>query len=582
MTTRTTPTTWRSRLWRQRRDLAALVVLQVASVGAGLALPTLNAHLIDEGVARGDQATIWKFGGWMLLLCLGQLAAAVGAIFVGARLCVEFGRRLREDVFVSAMRLSPGQVRRMGPASLLTRTTNDVMQVQMLVLLIGTVLAAAPLTMIGAIVLGIRQDAALAWLMALAVPVMLLVIGLFTWLALPGYRRLQPQIDRVNTVLREQLAGLRVTRVFTRERYEQERFGTANDALIATSMKVGRLYLSLGPVVSLVMSLAGVGVVWLGAHRVDEGQAGIGSVIAFISYLVQLMSATLMSTAIVMQLPRAKVSARRLREVMETAPEIDDDTRHDDSVDDRGRNGATSGLRLEGVTVRLPGADAAVLQDVSLRVRPGHTTALVGSTGSGKTTLIEVMHRAVEADAGSVRLDGVDLREMSAARRQSRIHVVPQRAQLFAGTIRSNLQFGADVGDAELAEALRVAEVDFLEAGLDSPVAPAGGNFSGGQRQRLCIARALVGDPDVLLLDDSLSALDGRSAEQVLNNLAADRPDACVVIATSRLSVAVRADDVAVLERGRLLERGSHTELVHLSPTYREFVDSQSMTEEIA
>lgn len=571
-----TPTSWTARLRLQGRTFVALAVLQIVSVGAGLALPALNADLIDEGVARGDQQQIWVYGGWMLLVCLVQLSAAVGAMYLGSTSSVEFGRRLRDDVFTATMRMSPGQVRRFGPATLLTRATNDVMQVQMLVLMVTTVLVTAPLTMIGAVVLGVRQDASLAWLMAVAVPVLLLVIAVFTALSLPGYRRMQPQMDRVNLVLREQLGGLRPTRVFLREHHERRRFDQANDDLIDTSIKVGRLYLSLGPVVTLVMSLGSVLVVWVGAHRVDDGSAQIGSVLAFITYLAQLMSAVLMCSAVVIQFPRARISAGRLREVLDSEPELTRPT-----GEDRPREHGE--LRVDNLTLTHPDATSPILRDVDLKVEPGGLLALVGATGSGKSTLIEALHGAVTAERGVITLGGTKLRELNGEDLRRRVAVVPQRAQLFSGTIRTNLQFAdPTASDERMQDALHAAGVDFLDelGGLDAPVAPSGGNFSGGQRQRLCIARALVGSPDLLLLDDSLSALDGVTAQKVMDHLDGELDDTTVVIATNRVSVASRADAVALLDRGTVHACGPHGELARTSPEYREFVSSQTGVEE--
>ncbi|WP_222192533.1 ABC transporter ATP-binding protein [Modestobacter italicus] len=563
---------------RHAAPLVLLGLLHVAGVAGTLLLPRLNADLIDDGVAQGDQATIWRLGGWMLALSLGQLVVAALAMALGSRIAVLVGRDLRADVFTQVMRFGAGEVRRFGPASLITRSGNDVTQVQMLVLTVCTVLVSVPLTAVGAVVMGVREEPGLAWLMAVAVPALVAVVVGFAWLSLPGHRRLQEQIDQVNGVLREQLTGLRVVRAATRERHEQRRFDEANDALIRTSRGVGGLYLSLGPVVALLLSLASVAVVWFGGHRVAAGDMGIGSVTAFIAYLLQLMSAVLMASAIVMQLPRARVSAARLRELLDVEPDLQQPARP--------RPWATpgSGLELRHATLHRPGAEQPVLRDVDLTLRPGEHVAVVGSTGSGKTTLLQVLSRQLRLTSGSARLDGTDLDQTDLCSARRRVALVPQRAHLFAGTIASNLRYGAPEADDDLLwSALRTAQVDdvvaALPGGLDAPVLAGGTTLSGGQRQRICLARALVARPDHYLLDDATCALDACTEAALLTALREWTRDAGVLSVSQRLSSVRRADRIVVLDRGAVVGHGTHEQLLDDCPTYLEFVDSQSLTE---
>lgn len=575
----------RTHLRPLRGSLALLGLLQVLSVAASLYLPRLNADLIDEGVAQGDQATIWRIGGWMLVLSVGQLALAGLAVWTGARIATYFGHALRERVFTAVMRLGAGEMRRLGQSSLITRCGSDVMQVQMLLLLLCTVLVTAPLTMVGAIVMGVREDPRLSSLMAVAVPVLVAVIGLFAWLAVPGYRKMQGQIDQVNRILREQLAGLRVVRVFGREPHEEKRFNRASDEMIATSKGVGRLYLALGPVVTLLMNLGIVSVIWFGGGRVAAGEIGIGSIAAFITYLLQIMSAVLMSTAIVMQLPRARVCAGRIREVLDTEPTLAEAAPSGSSEQPREADRAR-GLETRGVTLRHPGARQPVVDDVTLRLQPGQRTAIVGSTGAGKSSLVQLLARQIDATEGTVILDGIDIRQHPLEEVRRTIGVVPQRAYLFSGTVASNLRYGASgAPDDLLWEALRVAQADDfvreLPGGLEAPITSGGTNLSGGQRQRLCIARALVLRPRFYLFDDSLSALDTRTDARLRLALADWAQDAAVVLVSQRLSSIAGADQIVVLERGAIVGCGSHESLLRNCPTYREFVESQASQEEL-
>ncbi|GAA4670289.1 ABC transporter ATP-binding protein [Nocardioides nanhaiensis] len=566
-----------SRLRPHAGSLALLCLLQVAAVGGTLWLPALNARLIDDGVAQGEVATVWSLGSQMLGVGLAQLLAAALAMVLGARVAAQVAATLRYEVFERVMHLDAAQVRAVGAGSLLTRCGNDVLQLQMLVLTCCTVLLTVPLTMTGAIVLGLREDPGLAWLMAVAVPAVALVLGLFAWWAVPGYRRMQGQIDDVNLVLREQLTGLRVVRAFTRERHEQRRFERANDALVDTSFGVGRLYLSLGPVVALLMNAGGVAVVWFGGMRVSAGEIGIGSVTAFIAYLLQLMSSVLMASAIVMQLPRARVSAGRVRELLDLPPGAGS-VRGARTAPVPGRS--RDGLRMEGVELRHPGSPGAVLEHVDLHLPPGSHTVLLGSTGSGKTALLQALAAQLTPTRGRVLLEGVDLAEADPALARRRVLLVPQRAHLFGGSVADNLRYGApDASDDELWEALRAAHADDVVAGLgglDATLPPGGLTLSGGQRQRLCLARALLARPDHYLVDDALSALDARTEAAVREALLAWAAShgAGVVTATQRLAGVERADRVVVLDRGAVVGLGTHDELAGTCRAYDELLDA--------
>ncbi|WP_432565070.1 ABC transporter ATP-binding protein [Kineococcus sp. SYSU DK003] len=563
----------REHLRPHRGLLAAVVVLQVLQTVASLYLPRLNADIIDRGVATGDTDHIWRVGGLMLVITLVQVVATIAAVWCGARVAMALGRDLRGAVFEHVLAFSKAEVGRFGAPSLITRGTNDVQQVQMLVLMTCTMIISAPILCVGGVVMALREDVWLSWLVVVAVPVLVLVMALIMVRLGPLFGQLQKRLDTVNRVLREQLTGLRVVRGFVREEAEQARFAQANEELTDVALRAGRLFAIVFPFVMLVMNLASAAVVWFGAGRVESGELQIGSLIAFLSYLVQILMGVMMTTFLAVMGPRAAVSAGRIGEVLQTAPSV-----HEPKAPavptESGR------LEFRNVSFSYPGADRPVLDRVSFDVAPGRTTAVIGSTGSGKTTVVNLATRLADASAGSVLVDGLDVRSLGDADLRRRVGLVPQRPYLFAGTVASNLRFGRpDASEEELWAALRTAQAaDFVEAmagGLDAPIAQGGTNVSGGQRQRLSIARLLVQAPEVFVFDDAFSALDTATDARLRAALAEALPRAAVLVVAQRVSTIIRADEIVVLEAGRVVGRGTHTELLGTCPTYEEIVSSQ-------
>ena len=556
--------------------VAGVLLLQLVATLASLWLPALNADIIDNGVARGDTAYIWRVGAVMLAVSAVQVVSQIGAVWCAARTAMGVGRDLRARVFDTVLSFSSRELGQFGAPTLITRSTNDVQQVQMLTFMTLVMLVAAPITGVGGVVMAIRQDVGLSWLIAVAVLVLLAGMGLVIRRMVPLFRAQQKQLDAVNRVMREQIGGIRVVRAFTREEDEKERFRTTNTELTRIGLRVGDLMALMFPFVMLVLNLSSVGVVWFGAQRVESGAMQVGSLIAYISYLIQILMSIMMATMVATMIPRASVAAERIGEVLETSTSV---ARPDDPATPPTRHGTVD---LDGVSFTYPGAEEPVLQDIAFTARPGTTTAIVGGTGAGKTTLLRLIPRLADVTGGAVRVDGVDVRDLAPHDLWARVGLVPQRPYLFSGTVASNLRFGdPDATDEQIWEALRVAQAaDFVSTwpdGLDHPVAQGGTNVSGGQRQRLCIARALVARPDIYLFDDSFSALDLSTDARLRAALRPMTREATVVVVAQRISTVVDADQIVVLDGGRVVGTGTHDELLATCPTYVEIARSQEL-----
>jgi ATP-binding cassette, subfamily B, multidrug efflux pump len=563
------------------RPLTTVVLLQLVGTMASLYLPSLNADIIDLGIARGDTDYIVRTGGWMLLVSGIQIACSIAAVYYGARTAMAYGRDVRAALFSRVGSFSAREVAHFGAPSLITRNTNDVQQVQMLVLMSCTMLVAAPIMSIGGVTMALREDVGLSWLMLVCVPVLAVAIALIIRRMVPQFRLMQTRIDTVNRVLREQIGGVRVVRAFVREPYETDRFATANADLTATALRTGRLMALIFPVVMLVLNASSVAVLWFGAQRVDAGQIQIGALTAFLTYLMQILMAVMMATFMLMMVPRAAVCAERIVEVLDTRSSVVPPREPVTEVATRGE------LELRNVRFQYPGAAAPVLRNISFVAGAGKTTAIIGSTGAGKTTLISLVPRLFDATAGSVRVDGVDVRDLDPDLLWSRIGLVPQRPYLFSGTVASNLRYGnPDATDEELWAALEVAQArEFVAAmpgGLEAPIAQGGTNVSGGQRQRLAIARAAVRRPEIYLFDDSFSALDLGTDARLRAALRPVTADAVVVIVAQRVSTILDADQILVLEDGAIVGKGRHEDLLDTCPTYAEIVASQQTAEAMA
>ncbi|MFZ0325018.1 MAG: ABC transporter ATP-binding protein [Actinomycetes bacterium] len=563
------------------RPLAAVVVLQFLGTLAALYLPTLNADIIDNGVARGDTQYILRIGGIMLFVTFVQVACTIAAVYFGARSSMGFGRDTRAAIFHRVGSFSAREMTHFGAPSLITRNTNDVQQVQMLVLLTCTMMVSAPIMCVGGIVMALRQDLGLAWLIVVSVTVLVTAIALIVSRMVPQFRRMQTRLDVVNRVLREQITGIRVVRAFVREPVERQRFATANDELTDTALRVGRLMALMFPTVMLVLNVASVAVIWFGGHRIAAGDMQIGSMTAFLSYLIQILMSIMMATFMLVLIPRAAVCAERITEVLETESSVVPATLPETPSE------AAGSVEMRGASFQYPGAEDPVLHDITFRAGPGQTTAIVGSTGSGKTTLLSLLPRLFDATAGSVLVDGVDVTQLDPELLHSRIGLVPQQAFLFTGTVASNLRYGKpDATDDELWAALRVAQADdfvaVLPERLDAPVSQGGTNFSGGQRQRLAIARAVVRQPAIYLFDDSFSALDLATDARLRAALQPITRQSTVLMVAQRVSSIIEADQILVLDHGVLVGIGTHAQLLESCPTYAEIVLSQLPAEAAA
>ena len=561
--------------------LIAVVALQLVSTMASLYLPSLNADIIDNGVAKGDTGYIVSTGGWMLAVTLVQIACSIAAVYFGARAAMAFGRDLRSAIFHKVGTFSGREVAQIGAPSLITRNTNDVQQVQMLVLMTCTLMIAAPIMCVGGIIMALRQDVGLSWLMLVCIPVLVISIALIVVRMVPQFRLMQARIDVVNRVLREQLSGIRVVRAFVREQDEAQRFGDANAALTLTALRVGRLMVLIFPTVMLVLNASSVAVLWFGAGRVDSGQMQIGALTAFLMYLMLILTSVMMATFMAIMIPRAAVCADRIGEVLTTESSVVPPLKPVREVSSR------ADLELRDVGFRYPGAAAPVLSNISFRAEAGKTTAIIGSTGAGKTTLVSLVARLFDATSGTVLIDGVGVRDLDPEMLWSRIGLVPQKPYLFTGTVASNLRYGnPEATDEELWAALEVAQArDFVEAmpgELEAPIAQGGSNVSGGQRQRLSIARALVRRPEIFLFDDSFSALDLATDAKLRAALRPHTAKAAVLIVSQRVSTITDADQIIVLDDGAIVGLGRHDDLLKTCPTYLEIVESQMAAEPAA
>ncbi|MEI6495895.1 MAG: ABC transporter ATP-binding protein [Actinomycetota bacterium] len=571
----------RSHLRPYRTQLMWVVVLQAAQAIAGLYLPRLNAEIINNGVLKGNTHYIWSTGSVMLVLSFVQIALSITAVYWGSKVAMKFGRDVRRDLFERVTDFSAREVATLGAPSLITRITNDVQQTQMLVQMTCTLMLAAPITAIGGIVMALREDTGLAWLVMVGVPLLLVIIGTVIVKMVPQFQLMQERIDGMNRVLREQLTGMRVVRAFVREPSEAERFGVANDRVTETALRAGRLMAFMFPTAIFFTNVSSVAVVWFGSNRIASGQMQVGAMIAYITYLVQILMSVMMASFIGSMWPRAEVCAERILEVLDTSSSVvATDTPEAPTA-------ARSSVQFVGATFGYPGAEADVLHRVSFTCNAGETTAIIGSTGSGKTTLLSLVPRLFDVTAGQVLFDGVDVRNLDPVDLGSRIGLIPQRPYLFSGTVASNLRYGkGDATEAELWHALEVAQAaDFVRAmpgQLDATIAQGGTNVSGGQRQRLAIARALVRQPEVYLFDDSFSALDVATDARLRAALLPETANACVLIVGQRVATIAGADQIVVLEDGRIVGIGTHHQLLAECPTYLEIVESQMSAEEAA
>jgi ATP-binding cassette subfamily B protein len=571
----------RSHLRPYRRPIGLLVLLQLVQTIAALFLPTLNADIIDNGVVKGDTGYILGLGGTMIGVTVVQVCCAIGAVYFGARTAMAVGRDIRAAVFDRVQSFSAREVGRFGAPSLITRTTNDVQQVQMLVLMAFTLTVSAPIMCVGGIIMALGQDVPLSSLLLAVVPVLGIAVSLIVRKMRPLFRTMQKRVDTVNRVLREQITGIRVIRAFVKDEYEQGRFAVANDEVTAVSLATGRLLALMFPTVMAIVNISSVAVLWFGAHRIDSGGMQVGALTAFLSYLMQILMSVMMATFMFMMVPRAEVCAERIEEVLATESSVVPPRNPVRSLRQRGE------LELAGVDFAYPGAEAAVLRGVDLVARPGRTTAVIGSTGSGKSTLLGLIPRLYDATGGRVLVDGEDVADIDPALLAETVGLVPQKPYLFSGTVASNLRYGKpDATEEELWHALEVAQakdfVEGLEGGLDAPIAQGGSNVSGGQRQRLAIARALVRRPEIYLFDDSFSALDYATDAALRRALSQETADATVVIVAQRVSTIRDADRIVVLDEGRVVGTGTHAELMAGNETYREIVLSQLTEQEAA
>jgi ATP-binding cassette subfamily B multidrug efflux pump len=564
--------------WKQIVLVLALLLVQAIT---NLYLPSLNADIINNGVSKGDTAYIMSKGGVMLGITLLMGIAAIVSVYWGSKTAMAFGRDLRAAIFAKVQTFSQQEVNLFGAPSLITRNTNDVQQLQMMVVFSLNMIIMAPITVVGGVIMALREDVPLSGILVVIIPFMAVVIGLLASRAVPLFKAMQVKIDRVNQVMREKLSGIRVIRAFVRTGYEQERFDEANSDLTDTALKVNRLLALMMPALMAIMNLSLVAVMWFGGLRIESGAMPIGNLTAFLTYIMQILFSVLMATIMFVMVPRAAVSAERIRAVLKTDPSVSDP---EVPAAEAGHKGC---IEFKDVEFRYPGAEHPVLCGISFSARPGEVTAIIGSTGSGKSTLINLIPRLYDITSGSIELDGVDIREMRREDLWRKIGFVPQKAFLFSGTVASNLRYGkADATDDEVWHALQVAQartfVSEMPEGLEAPITQGGSSVSGGQRQRLAIARALVKDPEVYVFDDSFSALDFKTDSMLRAALKKEITHATTIIVAQRVSTIMRADRIIVLDAGVIAGIGTHEELMKDNAIYREIVFSQLSEEEVA
>lgn len=563
-----------------------VLVLKLVETIAALTLPTLNARIVNEGIVAGAGGRIWQLGALMVVATTLQGLVAVGGTYLAARASMGMGRRLRQDLFSHVQQMNVEEVSRFGAPSLITRSTNDVQQIQMVVFMVFSMMLMAPIMLVGGTFMALRVDVPLSGLLLVLIPLLLVVVGGLMSRLLPHFKQMQSRIDRVSLVMREQVQGVRVIRAFVRQKQRQQVFAQANDALTRTSLSIGYLFALLIPAVMLIMNLASLGVLWFGGQRIEDGALEVGDLTAFLNYIMQILFSVMIAVMIATILPRAQVSAERVQEVLTVRPAIAAPVRprHLPVATGPGRGRA---VRLEQVTFRFPGAEVPALQDVSLSLAPGTTTALIGSTGSGKTTLVNLLPRLLDVTSGKVTIDGVDVRDLDPQELRAAVATVPQKAYLFSGTVRSTLQHGqAGADDGALWAVLETAQaagfVQALEGGLDHQVDQGGVSLSGGQRQRLAIARALLRPAGVYVFDDSFSALDQATDARLRTALPGAVQGATVLVVAQRVASIRHADQIVVLDQGRVVGTGTHEQLMASCPSYQEIVLSQISAQEAA
>jgi ATP-binding cassette subfamily B protein len=560
--------------------LALIVLFQLISTIAALTLPSMNGQIIDQGVAKGDTGFIMRTGGIMLAVTLVQIIASVAGTYLAARTAMALGRDVRGALFHRVGDFSAQEVTKFGPPTLISRNTNDVTQVQMVTFMGLALLVMTPIMMIGGIIMAMREDVGLSWLVAVSVPLLGGARGIIISKMVPQFTLMQTAIDSVNRILREQITGVRVVRAFVREGQEEERFGVANQQVTTAALNVGRLMAFIFPIVMLIFNMSSVAVMWFGGHRVASGDMQVGELTAFLTYLIQILMSVMMATFMSTMIPRAAVSAGRIEEVLATESTVVPPV-HPGAIPE-----GPAPVTFENVDFHYPGAEASVLHGLSFTAAPGHTTAIIGSTGAGKTTLVNLVPRLFDVTGGAVRIGGVDIRDVALEDVWARVGLIPQKPYLFTGTVGSNLRYGnPNATDDELWQALRIAQAkDFVTdmGGLDAEIAQGGTNVSGGQRQRLAIARAIVKGADIYLFDDSFSALDTATDARLRSALRPWTAYATVIVVAQRVSTIIDADHIIVLDDGHVVGQGTHDELLETSSTYQEIVESQRAAEEAA